>query len=142
MDPNGLPYCAYGSNYTLTDRKLCDTSGLPTAQYTACDLLNTSNPCNSTLDFPIQCVAADDGWTCFCIRIQTFGKDCANLDIHQFDLDHRPNNSFLCRNNASCINSPEIVDFASTAYPKSPSWISFAIFSASIFQRIEYFFFK
>lgn len=79
MDNNGLAYCAYGQNYTLTDRKLCDASGLPTAQYTACDMLNLTNPCNSTTDFPIQCVASDNGWNCFCLVTQTLGKDCGNF---------------------------------------------------------------
>lgn len=79
MDINGLPYCSYGQNYTDVDRKLCDASGLPTAQYTACSILNNTNPCNSTPDFPIRCVGADDGWNCFCEVTQTLGKDCANL---------------------------------------------------------------
>jgi hypothetical protein len=80
IDNNGLPYCAYGQNYTLEERKLCDASGLPTAQYTACDILNITNPCNTTTAFPIRCVAADNGgWTCFCEVTQTLGKDCANL---------------------------------------------------------------
>ena len=48
-------------------------------QYTACDTLNISNPCNSTTDFPIRCVAADVGWTCFCEVTQTLGRDCANF---------------------------------------------------------------
>jgi hypothetical protein len=79
VDYNGLAYCSYGENYTLPDRKLCDASGLPTAGNTACELLNTTNPCNSTQDFPIQCVAADDGWNCFCQVTQTLGKSCGNL---------------------------------------------------------------
>lgn len=79
MDPNGLAYCSYGDSYTLTDRQLCDASGLPTAQYTACDILNITNPCNSTVDFPIRCVGADNGWTCFCEVTQSLGKDCGNL---------------------------------------------------------------
>lgn len=85
MDANGLAYCAYGINYTLADRKLCDASGLPTAQYTACDLLNITNPCNGTRDFPIRCIAADNGdFNCFCELTQTLGKDCANLGkIHR-----------------------------------------------------------
>jgi hypothetical protein len=78
-DPNGLAYCSYGLNYTLVERKLCDASGFPTAQYTACDTLNITNPCNSTSDFPILCVAADNGWNCFCTVTQTLGKNCANL---------------------------------------------------------------
>ena len=41
--------------------------------------LNITNPCNSTTDFPIRCVAADDGWNCFCEVTQTLGRDCANL---------------------------------------------------------------
>lgn len=77
MDANGLAYCSYGQSYTLTDRKLCDASGLPTAQYTACD--NLQNPCNSTAAFPIRCVGADNGWTCFCEITQTLGRDCGNL---------------------------------------------------------------
>ncbi|CAF4535527.1 unnamed protein product [Rotaria sp. Silwood1] len=105
VDNNGLPYCAYGQTYTLVDRKLCDASGLPTAQYTACDILNITNPCNSTSDFPIQCVAADDGWNCFCEVTQTLGKDCANLDFCR-------NNSLLCRNNATCVNRPDLRDFS------------------------------
>ena len=81
MDNNALAYCAYGDNYTLADRKPCDASGLPTAQATACSRLNTTNPCNSTSTFPIRCVAADDGWNCFCEITQTLGKNCANLGI-------------------------------------------------------------
>ena len=81
IDSNGLAYCSYGQNYTLIDRKLCDATYLPTAQYTACDILNITNPCNSTDDFPIQCVAADVGWNCFCIVTQTLGKNCANLSM-------------------------------------------------------------
>jgi hypothetical protein len=81
MDANGLAYCSYGINYTLIDRKLCDASGLPAAQYTACDILDQPNPCNSTTDFPILCVGADNGWNCFCEVTQTLGKDCANLGI-------------------------------------------------------------
>ncbi len=81
MDNNGIAYCSYGINYTLTDRKLCDASGLPTAQYTACSMLNISNPCNSTVDFPIRCVASDSGWNCFCEITQTLGRDCGNYGI-------------------------------------------------------------
>jgi len=78
IDPNGLAYCSYGINYTLVDRKLCDASGLPTAQFSACDSLNITNPCNSTADFPIRCGAAYVGWTCFCEVTQTLGINCAN----------------------------------------------------------------
>ncbi|UJR30132.1 hypothetical protein I4U23_017673 [Adineta vaga] len=103
VDSNGLAYCSYGQNYTLADRKLCDASGLPTAMYTACEGL--SNPCNSTLNFPIRCVASDTNWTCFCEVTQTLGRDCGNLDFCR-------NGSLLCRNNASCINRPDLQDFA------------------------------
>ncbi|CAF3707629.1 unnamed protein product [Rotaria sordida] len=105
VDNNGLAYCAYGQSYILIDRKLCDASGLPTAQYTACDILNITNPCNSTANFPIRCVAADDGWNCFCEVTQTLGRDCANLDFCR-------NGSLLCRNNATCINRPDLRDFS------------------------------
>ncbi|CAF0850468.1 unnamed protein product [Adineta steineri] len=105
MDSNGLAYCSFGLNYTLTDRKLCDASGLPTAQYTACETLNISNPCNSTPSFPIRCVAADNGWTCFCEVTQTLGRDCGSFDFCR-------NGSLLCRNNATCINRPDLQDFA------------------------------
>lgn len=79
MDVNGLAYCSYGQNYTLTDRKLCDASGLPTAQYTACEMTNLTNPCNSTVEFPIRCVASDTSWTCFCEVTQTLGMNCGNF---------------------------------------------------------------
>ncbi|CAF1111478.1 unnamed protein product, partial [Adineta ricciae] len=105
MDSNGLAYCSYGSNYTLVDRKLCDASGLPTAQYTACDALNLTNPCNGTANFPIRCVASDTSWTCFCEVTQTLGQNCGNFDFCR-------NGSLLCRNNASCINRPDLQDFA------------------------------
>jgi len=91
MDANGLAYCSYGVNYTLTDRKLCDASGLPTAQYSACENLNLTNPCNSTTDFPIRCVASDDGWTCFCEVTQTLGIDCGILSMKR----KRENERFL-----------------------------------------------
>jgi len=79
IDPNGDAYCSYGDNYTLIDRKPCDASGLPTIQHTACDNLNISNPCNSTAEFPIECVASDTGWTCFCVVTQTLGLNCGTL---------------------------------------------------------------
>ncbi|CAM4752695.1 unnamed protein product [Rotaria magnacalcarata] len=105
VDNNGLAYCSYGRTYSIVDRQLCDASGLPTAQYTACSILNITNPCNSTANFPIQCVAADDGWNCFCVVTQTLGKNCANLN---FCL----NGSLLCQNNATCINRPDLLDFS------------------------------
>lgn len=84
LDNNGLAYCSYGQTYTLVDRKLCDASGLPTLQYSACSNLNSTNPCNSTTTFPIRCVASDDGWSCFCEVTQTLGKDCANLGLLKY----------------------------------------------------------
>jgi hypothetical protein len=87
LDSNGLAYCAYGDNYTLVDRKLCDASGLPTLQATVCSQLNTTNPCNSTADFPIRCIAADDGgWNCFCEITQTVGKNCATLGTNSLNI--------------------------------------------------------
>ncbi|UJR32550.1 hypothetical protein I4U23_020012 [Adineta vaga] len=103
LDSNGIAYCAYGQNYTLIDRKLCDTNGLPTVQYTACDLLNVTNPCNSTLNFPIKCVASDTSWTCFCELTQTLGRDCRFRDVCQ-------TNSPLCRNNGSCVSRPDDIE--------------------------------
>lgn len=125
MDINGLPYCSYGLDYNRLDRKLCDASGLPTTQHVACAQVNVLNLCNSTPNFPIRCVAADDGWTCFCEVTQTLGRDCANLgSIVQIIspkltliskivyLDFCRNGSLLCRNNATCINRPDLRDFA------------------------------
>ncbi|CAF4975152.1 unnamed protein product, partial [Rotaria socialis] len=105
VDSNALAYCAYAQTYTLVDRKLCDATNLPTAQYTACSILNITNPCNSTANFPIQCVAADDGWTCFCQVTQTLGKNCGDLNFCR-------NGSLLCQNNATCINRPDLLDFS------------------------------
>ena len=78
MDVNGNPYCSYGQDYTAADRKPCQASGLVPLQYTACENLNITNPCNDSDDYRIRCIASDDSWTCFCVVTQTIGRNCAN----------------------------------------------------------------
>ncbi|CAF1192688.1 unnamed protein product [Adineta ricciae] len=101
---DGNAYCAYGQNYTVADRRMCDSTGLPTQQHTACETLNMINPCNSTPDFPIHCLPSDTNWTCFCELTQILGRNCRTQYLCQ-------SGSTLCQNQGTCVYQADIEDF-------------------------------